>query len=783
MNFSFTRRSLPFVLWVVALVGAAVAIALAMSDQKWLKSNVFELLPAADYDELTAAATEIVDQELGTRLLFFVGHPDKGAAGAAADSLGRSIAENTLISDVTVRVDESRFATLAEFYYPYRRQILSEAQIAEIVADAAGIQRRALARIFSPIGAGAGSLSTDPFGLFPVSLQALRPAESVLEFDNGYLWAQKDGINYILIMAKLVSPSLSILEQEVLATDVQLAISQAQDKDAQLSILKTGFSFYAHVATQSAKGEISTIGVGSLFGLLLLVISTFRSLRPLSLVIVSILAGCTIAMAVTLTVFGFVHLFTLVFGASLIGVSVDYCFHYVADDAFGGDEWTPREGLRNIFAGITLGLLTSILAYLALTVAPFPGLQQLAVFSSAGLIGAYLTLICCVNLWRRRFVINRKSAVLRFATGYLGVWQRVRVAHQFLLIAALAIVILVTWRTIDINDDISVLQAQPQDLKEQEAQIQELLGLAQAGTFLLMSAPSDEQLLQLEESVRTTLDGMIGDDYLDGYQAVSRWVPSNAKQNQSNVAYAQLVNSQLPGLFETLGVSGDATANTVGELTHAMQPLDLATWLEDPASQDFRRLWLRMESGASASIVLLFGLQDIDTVSREVANYPSVTVVNKARELSSLFGQYRARVVQVLAAAYLIILAGLAVRYGVRRAVVLLIPPVFAGILALIVISLAGEALNLFNFLAMILVLGIGIDFTLFLAEAQGELQSTMFAITLSALTTMLSFGLLSLSSTYAVHSFGLTVLIGIACAYLLSPLAVAIKSKAGTGF
>ena len=65
----------------------------------------------------------------------------------------------------------------------------------------------------------------------------------------------------------------------------------------------------------------------------------------------------------------------------------------------------------------------------------------------------------------------------------------------------------------------------------------------------------------------------------------------------------------------------------------------------------------------------------------------------------------------------------------------------------------------------MIRVLGIGIDFPLFIDEAREELTGTMFAISLSALTTMISFGLLSLSSTYAVHSFGLTVLIGIACA------------------
>jgi predicted exporter len=133
--------------------------------------------------------------------------------------------------------------------------------------------------------------------------------------------------------------------------------------------------------------------------------------------------------------------------------------------------------------------------------------------------------------------------------------------------------------------------------------------------------------------------------------------------------------------------------------------------------------------------------------------------------------------VQVLLAAYLIILLGLATRYGLRRAAVLLVPPVLAGLLALALISHSGEALNLFNFLAMILVLGIGIDFTLFIAEASHDLTSTMFAITLSAITTMLSFGLLSLSSTFAVHSFGLTVLLGIACAYLLSPLAISART------
>jgi len=313
---------------------------------------------------------------------------------------------------------------------------------------------------------------------------------------------------------------------------------------------------------------------------------------------------------------------------------------------------------------------------------------------------------------------------------------------------------------------------------QQEAVIQKLLGVAQAGTFLLTSAPTDEELLQLEESLRAPLDDMIAVGSLGSYQAVSRWVPSQAQQARSQATHEELVRSQLPGYFATLGVADDIATDTINELAGDAPPLEIQTWIDHPVSEQFRNLWLEAPGEESASIILLFGVQDVDELENLVAEYSSATVINKGQELSELFGEYRTRVVRVLVTAYLIILVGLSTRYGALRAATLLVPPIFAGLLALILISLAGETLNLFSFLALILVLGIGIDFTLFIVEAREDLTSTMFAITLSALTTMLSFGLLSLSSTYAVHSFGMTVLIGIACAYLLSPLAIAARAR-----
>jgi predicted exporter len=193
-------------------------------------------------------------------------------------------------------------------------------------------------------------------------------------------------------------------------------------------------------------------------------------------------------------------------------------------------------------------------------------------------------------------------------------------------------------------------------------------------------------------------------------------------------------------------------------------------------------LWLGDVEGSTASIVLLEGLESADRLRSALGAFPGVMVVDQAGDLSRLLGAYRARVTVLLASAYFAIWLLLALRYGIKRSAVLLLPPALAGLFALGAGAAFGLSLNLFNMLALILVLGIGIDFTLFIAEARGTLAGTAFAITLSAITTILSFGLLAASETYAVSAFGFTVLIGIAAAYLLAPMAVHARPSSNHG-
>lgn len=97
--------------------------------------------------------------------------------------------------------------------------------------------------------------------------------------------------------------------------------------------------------------------------------------------------------------------------------------------------------------------------------------------------------------------------------------------------------------------------------------------------------------------------------------------------------------------------------------------------------------------------------------------------------------------------------------------------PIIAISIAVLGTILIGEQINLFNTLALFLVIGIGIDYGLFFAEAEEIRPEILLAVILSALTTIFSFGLLAMSETSAIHAFGFTMFLGIGSVLILSPI------------
>ena len=95
--------------------------------------------------------------------------------------------------------------------------------------------------------------------------------------------------------------------------------------------------------------------------------------------------------------------------------------------------------------------------------------------------------------------------------------------------------------------------------------------------------------------------------------------------------------------------------------------------------------------------------------------------------------------------------------------------PALAAVLSFGILGAIGEPLQLFSVLAQLLLLGIGVDYGIFLLEHRDD-PASWLAVTIGAASTWLAFGLLGLSATPALRSFGLTLMFGIALVWLLSP-------------
>lgn len=757
---------------IVALFSGLLIKQFAFSSSVPIESNIMKLLPENQQNPMVEQAFQQISNSMSEEVVFILSGSDIKNTIAATKAFEKALNHDSfsggsvLLKHVQGKINSSTQIQWSDFYFRHRAQLLTEQQKETLTHAPESRAQYVIQSLYNPFsGVTATELTLDPFLLFRDYISEVGTRSSNFGLKDGYLTAQSQEQSHILVTATLAGSPYSLTIQEQLpALD---ALERKIEKQFDVKVQHTGVVFYANYGTQSAKSEISTIGLGSLAGVILLVWLTFRSALPLALSLLSISTGLLVALASTVAIFGKVHLFSLVFGASLIGVSIDYSFHYLTDRLAAGSRWQSDKGLKHILVAITLGLITSLIGYLGLLVAPFPGLQQLALFSSIGLIAAYASVVCWYPVLASKPSQERALPLASLWHTWLNLWSHPKFKIGLPLIVTVLSLASIT--QVRYDDDIRQLQAMPDELKHQEQAISEISGLGSAQNMLLVTAESNQALLNKLALISSNLDNLVAQQVISGYRSVNQHLPSEQEQHYNYQLVKQLYDSQSATLQTTLGWP------SFPELPK-YSPITLDEFLSSPVSEPIRPLWLKPINNQAASVIMIKDVTNTELFSQwlesDFAQQQGVKYLNKADEISSLFAEYRVKITELLLIALAAIGMVLGWRYGVKQSLLMLLPSLIAGVAGLAVTGVLGSTLNLFNLLGLILILGIGIDYTLFFAEQKKSL-STLLAITLSGLTTLLSFGLLSLSQTHAIHSFGITVLTGIFVAWLLSPLAI----------
>lgn len=761
-------------LWCLLLALICAGFALQLAQGLRLETDLLGLLPAAGRDAATEQAQSAFAERSARRLILLVGAGNAADSRRAADSLALSLRQSGAFESVQLEL-ETGWAQAARDYAPYRLGLLSDRHRDGLARQQSGrLRDEALRALYAPTSLARPIPAVDDLlGLQSDFLlqQAVKIGRA--RVSGGVLMIEDAGQHWAMVQAQTARSAFAMDSQQDVLSALQGAEQAMRQTLPDARLLRSGVVLHAHAAASRAKSEMTLFGSISGVGVIALMWLTFRSLRPLGLSLMSLGFGAVAGLAACQLAFGSVHLITLVFGTSLIGVAVDYSLHFFSDQFRDPQGWTPAGGVKHVGEAIFMGHLAAVLGYSALLIAPLPGVRQMALFSIVGLIVACGCVLCLYPVLARVRADARVPLALRAARA-LGAsrFRFGRSRGHVLAALALAAFAVGGLARLQFQDDIRLMQSSPPTLIDEDRQVQALLGTRLDGSFFLVRGGSAEQLLQREEALRAELDGIKSDGGLGEYLAVSRALPSQQRQRENRELQVRQVLSaegSLPQLLRSLNAEPAAIAVAVASFDPDAPLLTPATWLEWSSAAPLRPLWIGAVAGTYVSVVTLSDTRDAAALQTLPDRLPGVQRVDRVSEVSDILRQYREVAGALTVLVYALIVALLALRYGLRGALMTVLPPVAASLLVLAMLGWLGIAASLFNVLALLLVLGMGVDYAVFLREGRRTQTTVLLAIGLSALTTLLSFGLLALSATPFIRAIGLTLAPGIALIFLLA--------------
>jgi predicted exporter len=319
-------------LWGVLFISCSLFCAYKFFTGNPIYSNLLELFPQDEQKPVLHDLSALLANRFQDNLWVLVKNDASVETSSQVADLQRRIKQSPLLVE---SVPSDLYAELVKFYKPYSRQLLTNKKRQWLSSHTpAQLAEDSYRKLFSPVTTPQlYPFADDPFNLGADWLQHLRPKLTIRERAGiTFVRAEREGDieEWYLVAAKLQTNPFDLPVQR----DVTTIIEGFKAEYPQAEILTSGMIFHAAAGTAQARSEISSVGLGSIVAIVLLVLFVFRSSIPLAAVLVTLFCGCLLALSVSLLVFGRIHILTIAFGSTLLGVAVDYVFHFLISSRF-----------------------------------------------------------------------------------------------------------------------------------------------------------------------------------------------------------------------------------------------------------------------------------------------------------------------------------------------------------------------------------------------------------------------------------------------------------------
>jgi predicted exporter len=674
-----------------------------------------------------------------------------------------------------------------------RALVLEKIEPAQVIKT---LDDKKMAITLSPAPFIAESFYNDPLDINSFlyrKLAAVQAAGNHLSSFKGRLFT-KD-FNSLFVFAVPRTKSTDFEASQQLVESVEKIVGANKTKGIGIAYL--GGHRYAVKNAAQMTSDINMISILSTLAIIVLCLLVFRRPMNVPLVLLPSIFGAAVAFGVTALISDSISLVAMGCGSILIGISVDYGVHIIfhADQHARLDTQSVTAAMQRILKPLLLSTTTTLAAFLCLQFSDLPMYQQFGRFAAIGLAGALVFAVVVLPTFLPSLKSSSRKPWISTSRMFHSYFSRLgsNKTPRIILVVLISIFCAYGLKNLRIDGDLRNLYGSSPQIREDAGRINSALEEELSKTSVVVKADSIGDALEKNDLVAKRLAELKSKNLVEAFSTLSTIVPGPATQKANedrwravwNPEVISSLDRQLAKQTERLRMEPAFFKNFLSQLTAAPTTLGVSDYEHTILAPMLRN---QLSMGKDVMLLTIVKIKNFNLFEEVrsilTSEFKGVLVINSRHLVLQVIDLIASELV-FLGSIALIAVAGLLMMfYGFKSGALMILPLLTCLLWSLGAMGWLHMPFNIMNCIMVLFIFGMVEDYSVFLSSAYAEIKDSGVdhhlivssnAILVSALTTVLSVGALSLADHPALQAVGRTILItlvtGVAAVFIVVPL------------
>jgi len=622
----------------------------------------------------------------------------------------------------------------------------------------------------------------DPLGMAYMGLRKFQRLQSGDQFtlEDGYLIA-RGRKNLLAFITPAAGPGETASNAQFIAILDRIIHELNTEFSGKVAAEYFGAAAMAVANAQQIKRDIQLTLSIALVALIALFIYFYRRAAIPLIILFPAAFGSLLGMAVLYGLKGTISAISIGIGSVLLGLTLDYSLHILSHYRGTGD-------VKRLFESTTKPLLMcavfTAVDFLCLLFLRSDVLGDLGIFAAVSVLGAAVFALIFIP---QVYTPHREISIRQ--NTFIDAIARYDFSRNKWLLATGGILVLVslfTFRQVGFNDDLAALNYQPDHLRQAEQRLDTLTNYAAKSIYLVSYGESYDEAAGRNTLLYRQLEKLEAKGEIHGFQSAGAVALSAAEQREKIAQWNRFWSG---GKKDRLVQQLLAEGKRVGFKENTFQPF-FETLSQPFSEMDAADRTLLKELFLEEFVTSRGGLTTVTTVVKTESTRASQLIGSLSDEGQGVLAIDRKHLQEQLLSNLetdfnnLFFIASIAVFvviflfFGSLELTLITNIPIFLGwLVTLGLMGVFGVQFNAFNIIITTLIFGLGVDYSIFVTKGlleaytygSRDMPAYKAGVVMSALATIMCFGILVFAKHPAIRSISTIPLIGLLVVVLMS--------------